>query len=136
MFKKKASLPARPPIPNKDEILEDLSRATSDDVVFNHIDENLALITGEAVTSNSPSERNENSDSLEQKEPKDQFHNYKQITSYVGKVENLIKSEEEIKNNRDGLQNLTKDLIQDMTKIKEELKKQIGTPEAIFKNIR
>ncbi|GBN70506.1 hypothetical protein AVEN_121749-1 [Araneus ventricosus] len=34
MFKRKTTLPARPPIPSKDEIVDDLTQATPDDVVF------------------------------------------------------------------------------------------------------
>lgn len=49
MFKKKKNLPARPPIPNKDEILEDLNRVNSNDEVFKHMQENPAVLTGNFI---------------------------------------------------------------------------------------
>ncbi|CAL1286883.1 unnamed protein product [Larinioides sclopetarius] len=125
MFKRKTALPARPPIPSKDEIVDDLTQATPDDVVFK-IDPktklNLSDVHGMISLPDlkDPAPRDQ-SDDLDPNQA------YLKVASFVEKMNHLEKYLTELERNKNNLENLEESLLTDIAKVEEEFKKRSET---------
>uniref|UniRef100_A0A2L2YAZ0 Uncharacterized protein n=1 Tax=Parasteatoda tepidariorum TaxID=114398 RepID=A0A2L2YAZ0_PARTP len=121
MFQRKANLPTRPSIPSKEEILEDLSSANLDDVVFKIETETNFIDDNEGLNGTKESDDNHQKGSNPIESP-DQA--YEKISSFVDKMNNLEERLLTLKREKESLSKLEESLIADMSKIQKELLKK------------
>lgn len=114
MFRRGTSLPARPTIPSKDEILEDLQNASQDDVIYEYSEENVA---NAGVTH---SKKAYDDDDYEFDEDITSA-SYLKIDSFLEKINSLKNNLITLKEQKTNLKNLEDNLLQDMSRIKKEL---------------
>ncbi|KAF8792685.1 hypothetical protein HNY73_004255 [Argiope bruennichi] len=126
MFKRKTTLPARPPIPSKDEIIDDLTQATPDDVVFK-IDPKDKLFILDAHDINDLPEDLNDSGLKDQTEFLDPHQAYIKVASFMEKMNHLEKHLSELEKNKNNLKILEENLLSDITKVEEEFKKRSET---------
>ncbi|GIY89663.1 hypothetical protein CDAR_566631 [Caerostris darwini] len=125
MFQKNTSLPARPPIPSREEIMDDLAHASPNDV-FHLEAEKVLEFPGADYTDDLP-EIGKDGESNEISECKNPHQSYVKVASFVEKSNSLEKYLAEVEKKKSNLKILEETLLADIAKVEEELKKRSET---------
>ncbi|GFU50064.1 uncharacterized protein NPIL_399681 [Nephila pilipes] len=125
MFRRKTTLPARPSIPSREEIVDDLTQATTNDVVFKMEIDNFSQSDTDDIIS--IAENLKDLDSVEHKEYQNPHQAYIQVASFVEKVNQLEKYLIGLRKDKENLKHMKENLLSDIAKVEEEVKKRSET---------
>ncbi|XP_054724607.1 uncharacterized protein LOC129234604 [Uloborus diversus] len=117
MFKKKAYLSARPPIPGREEIMDDFANASADDIAFKPPDKNQQLSISEKshVDSKSKNEYLSSSDA------------YSKVDTFIQKIHLLNNEISLLEKQKESLKQLEESLTKDMDSMKKEMGKNVSS---------
>ncbi|GFR07137.1 uncharacterized protein TNCT_99651 [Trichonephila clavata] len=124
MFRRKTTLPARPPIPSREEIIDDLTQATTNYVVFK-LERKLSLSDNDDAFD--LPENLKDADSIGDKEFQNPDQSYIMVAAFMEKVDQLEKYLIGLEKSKEKLKLLEENLLSDIAKVEEEVKKRSET---------
>ncbi|PRD36091.1 UNVERIFIED_CONTAM: hypothetical protein NCL1_09686 [Trichonephila clavipes] len=118
MFKRKTALPARPPIPSREEIIEDLTQATTNDVVFKLERESSLSDNDDGIDI---PESLKDVDSVGDKEFQNPDQSYIMVAAFVEKANQLEKYLIELEKSKEKLKIMEENLLSEIDKVEEQI---------------
>ncbi|KFM69656.1 hypothetical protein X975_21083, partial [Stegodyphus mimosarum] len=118
MFKRKTNLPARPPIPTRDEILTDLTNAEPNDIVF--ISKNKKEVLPADVEYITNANQEEDVSASDQYGSQKSGQAYMKVLSFIEKINHIEKHLIALEDYKKHLKLLEENLTEDVLRMEKE----------------